>query len=334
MQGLANAAVVPPLHHTLTPPKLAPPTRTTLAWLGYTSGDRTLAGLGIGQVQAMLGPNRTARHQQTAPVRTGHRERVNHSQVHTRDAIGVRSLAIGVDRDGDFGGHVKPEPARIEQQGDRPHLPGRVGDGAGQPHPQPWTTAGNRNPHPPLATVHAERSRVPADRHHEPAPPRKPRRVVPILAFLRRGEPSIGETLQHRPRTHRVELTKRARTGHSQLTTQLLIANHQPITTAATPAVDLQHTRPHVARGPKQRPAPGRLPRRDPQPHPSSPTHQPRQYRIPTPTPHIHNRHQRYDTLRRRNRPIFRDNTCADRGAGRERLRGILPAPSLGTTLP
>jgi hypothetical protein len=78
--------------------------------------------------------------------------------------------------------HVEEQPAALGQQGDRADLPDRVGQVAGQPHPQRRHTPHDRDTHPP--PVDAEGAVMPAHRHQRPPTARKPGRIVTGLTAL------------------------------------------------------------------------------------------------------------------------------------------------------
>lgn len=131
------------------------------------AGGGPAAGLRVGQMHPVLGPDRPPRHQQPVPVRTGHRIRVNDPQVHAGDPARVRRSAVRVDGDRDLGGDLQPQPATVGEQCHRPDPLGRIRHGPIQVQPQRRATG--RGWQPQLPAVQGERAVIPADRHQTPA---------------------------------------------------------------------------------------------------------------------------------------------------------------------
>jgi len=161
---------------------LPPPPRPPLPGFGGTAGSSPGPGLAVAQVQAALHADRPPRHQQPVSVRARDRVRVDDSQVDPCHAFRVGGLAVGVAGHRDLGGHVDLQPPPVEQQRHRPDLLRGVGDVPVQPHHQ--RRAAPRDREAQHQGVQRERARIPADRHQAPAPPREPRRQIPVLAAL------------------------------------------------------------------------------------------------------------------------------------------------------
>ena len=134
--GLADPSPVPRLGQPLAAPVVPPPPRPSLPGLGRAVGHRPHAGLGVGQVHAVLGADRPPRHQQPLAVWPGHRVGVDDPQVHSGDPGGVWFLPGRITSDRDLGGDIDPQPSTVIDQRDRPDLLGRVGQVPVQPHPQ------------------------------------------------------------------------------------------------------------------------------------------------------------------------------------------------------
>jgi hypothetical protein len=126
---------------------------TTMPGLGLP-----LAGSLIVQVKVVLSADRPARDQQTRLL-ANNRIGVDHAKVHTCDPRGVQVMPL----DGNSGGDGQPQLAAVGEQGDRSDLFGRVGQGAGHPHPQGRAAPGDGQLHAPLA-VKLERAIVESDR--------------------------------------------------------------------------------------------------------------------------------------------------------------------------
>jgi hypothetical protein len=152
------------------------------------------------------------------PVRPRDRVRADDPQVDPCHAFRAGGLATGVAGHRDLGGHVGLQPPPVEQQRHRPNLPSRAGHVPVQPHHQRWAALRDREAQHPA--VHREPARVPADRHHTPAPPREPRRQIPALAAPGGGEPRVAVAAQHRPApaessSPKVPEPEAASSGHS-----------------------------------------------------------------------------------------------------------------------
>jgi len=92
-----------------------------------------------------------------------------------------------------FDGHGRsdgqPQPPAVMEQGDGADLLGRVGDGAGQPHPQRRAALGDRQPHP--LAVQQERSVVEPDGDQGALAAREPGLLLPLTAAVGRGKPGV-----------------------------------------------------------------------------------------------------------------------------------------------
>ena len=227
--------------------------------------------LAVTQVQAAFRADRPPRHQQPLPVRPRDRVRVDDPQVDPCHAFRAGGQPAGVGRDGNLGGHVGLQPPPVEQQRHRPDLPSRVGHVPVQPHHQRQAALRDRQAQHPA--VQRERPRVPADRHHPPAPPREPRRQIPALAAPGGGEPCVTVAAQHRPGTRGIQLAEGTRAGSGQFPAQLLVGGQRPVLPAPPPPVQLQHAAPHITRRPQQPEQTPPLPPRHPQPAPRRPVH-------------------------------------------------------------
>ena len=103
---------------------------------GGAGGGGPAAALAVAQVLAALGADGPPGHQQPLPVRAGDGIRVDDAQVDPGRPGRVRGLPVGVPRDGDLGGHVGVQAARVEAEGHRPDLARRVGEVAVEPDRQ------------------------------------------------------------------------------------------------------------------------------------------------------------------------------------------------------
>ncbi len=126
---------------------------------------------------------------------------------------------------------------------------------------------------PQHPALHAERARIPADRHQRPLAPGEPRRRITSPAELPRAEPRVAVPAQHRPGTVHVQFPERPRAGRGQLLAQVLVADDLRVVPLPTPPVQVQHAAPHVTGRAQQPEQAARLPVCDAQPAPRRPVH-------------------------------------------------------------
>ena len=241
--GPVDAAAVAGLGSLLGPPIAAPAARPALSGLRSAPGCSGLASLLVLEVQVALGPHRPPRHQQ--PGVLGHdRVRVDDAKVHPGDLIGVRVVLLNGHR----GGDCEPQPACVVEQGHRPDLVGRVGQRAGQPHPQFGMALGDGQPDPPISSKE-EGAVVEPDRDQEAFAAREP---GPLPTVVPAGglEPGIGVPLQYRAGPDHRQLPEAASAG--ELAAEGLIADHGRVALLASIAVAVQEPGPHVAGRPEQ----------------------------------------------------------------------------------
>jgi hypothetical protein len=125
--GLTDTPAMATLDEAGPAAGLAPAPRATLTGCGCPCGDRSPAGLGVGQVLAVFGPDASPGHQQCLPAGAGHRVRVDDAQVDTGHPAGIWTLPGRVGGHGQLGGDLQAQSPAVDEQGDRPDLPGRVG---------------------------------------------------------------------------------------------------------------------------------------------------------------------------------------------------------------
>jgi hypothetical protein len=265
--GLMDATTMARLH-AANPGAMAPPTpRPTLPALGCPPGCPGAAGLLVFEMQVALGPQRPPRHQQPRPL-GHHRIGMDDAKVHPRHPAGIQIMLL----DGDGGGDRQPQPPTLGQQRHRPDLLGRVGQGAGQPHPQLRLAFGDRQPH--LPTLDGEGAVVEADRDQRALAPRE---AGVLLAGLAAGgglEPGVAVAPQHRPRPHRGQLPE-AR-GSGQLAAQRLVAGDWALALLVALPVGVQQPCPHVPGRAQQPVAAAGLAAGEPQPDRGRAVHQAR----------------------------------------------------------
>jgi hypothetical protein len=150
-----------------------------------------------------------------------------------------------------FDGHGRsdgqPQPPTVMEQGDGADLLGRVGDGAGQPHPQLGAALGDRQPHPPA--VQLEGAVVEADRDQGVLAAREAG-LLSLTAAFGGLVPGVGVAAQHRPCPDDRELSEAAVAG--ELAAQgLVVADRRLVVLPAFPVV-IQQPGPEVAGGAQQ----------------------------------------------------------------------------------
>ncbi len=161
--GLANPSAVASLGPALAGSELSPTPRSRLTAPRGFRGHLSLTGLGVGQMEAFLGPDGPSRDEEgLGPA--GHGERVDDPGIHPCDggtrARGHRHLR----RD------VEDQTSGIAKQGDRADLIGGVREGPGQPQPQLGGPTGHRQSD--AAVLELEGPLVVAQRHQMLASPR------------------------------------------------------------------------------------------------------------------------------------------------------------------
>jgi hypothetical protein len=176
VMGLVDVASVTSLEPALLGSVAPPPTRTALPRPRGAAGCLRPPGLLVAQVQVTLGSDSPAGHQQRCML-GDHRVGMDDAKVDSRNPIRVETKLL--NRYG--GGNREPEPATIGEQRNRSDLPGRVGNRAGESHPQLRSTLGHRQAHPSI--LQQKCSLVEPHRHQAALAPWKPR-VLPAVAAL------------------------------------------------------------------------------------------------------------------------------------------------------
>jgi hypothetical protein len=142
----------------------------------------------------------------------------------------------------------KPEPPAIVEQGDGADPLGRVGDRAGQPHPQLGAASGDRQPHPP--TVQLEGAVVEPDRHQGALATREAGLLLAAATSFGRLVPGVGVAAKHRPRSDRRQLCEAALAG--ELAAQLLVVGDRWLSVLEALPVVIEQPGPDVASGAQQ----------------------------------------------------------------------------------
>lgn len=168
--------------------------RPALPWHWRSSAGSHSADLLIAQVQEVLGTDGPPRDQQPGGLGDD-RVGVDDAEVHSCHAAWVQHVRVHWKRRSDR----QPQPPALGQQGHRPDLLGRVGEGAGQPYPQLGLALGDGQPH--ALTLDSECAVVEADRNKGALPPREVGLLTSVTA-IDGLEPGVGITAQHRPRSH------------------------------------------------------------------------------------------------------------------------------------
>jgi hypothetical protein len=148
------------------------PPGSGLAGSGRAAGGGAAAGLGVGVVLVVLGADRPPGHQQPFTRGPDDRVGVDDAQIDPGHPARVGFLPGRAGSDRHLGGHVGPQPARVEQQRDRADLGRRVGQVPVQAYLQRRAAAGHRDVQHPA--VEAECAVIPAHRHHPPPAAREP----------------------------------------------------------------------------------------------------------------------------------------------------------------
>ena len=163
---------------------------------------------------------------------------MNDAKVHPGHLPPIQVMLL----DGDGGGVRQPQPPTIGQQRDRADLLGRIGQRAGQPHPQRRMALGDRQPH--SLALDGEGAVVEADRDQGTLAPREPGILPARLVTLGGLEPGVAVALEHRPCAHRRQLPERARLG--QLTAQRLVPGDWLLALLVALPVGIQQPGPDV----------------------------------------------------------------------------------------
>jgi hypothetical protein len=150
-----------------------------------------------------------------------------------------------------FDGHGRsdgqPQPPTVMEQGDGADLLGRVGDGAGQPHPQLGAALGDRQPHP--LSVQLEGAVVVADRDQGVLAAREPG-LLALTAAFGGLVPGVGVAAQYRPCPDRREFSDAVLAG--ELAAQgLVVGDRRLVVLQALPVV-IEQPGPEVAGGAEQ----------------------------------------------------------------------------------
>jgi hypothetical protein len=193
------------------------------------------ADLLVLEVAVALGADRPPRPQQPRLL-SHHRIRMNDAKVYPCHPPRVQVVLL----DGDGGGDRQPQPSAIGQQGDRADLLGRVGQRAGQPHPQRRAAPGDRQPHP--LALDGEAAVVVPDRDQSALAAREPGVLLAGLVTLGGLEPGVAVALEHRPGPGDRQLPEAVRPG--QLLAQGVIPLAWPLTLLAVLPVSVQQPRP------------------------------------------------------------------------------------------
>jgi hypothetical protein len=184
MLGLVDAATMARLDAALLGAVAAPAARTPLPGPGRSSGRSGLPCLLVVQVQPTLGAQRPPGDQQPGLLGDD-RVGVDDAKVDPGNPTWIQIMLL--DRDG--GGDRQPQPPASVEQGDGADLLGRVGDRAGQPHPQRWAASGDRQPHP--LAVQLEGAVVEPDRNQGVLAAREAGLLLSLTAPVGRGKPGI-----------------------------------------------------------------------------------------------------------------------------------------------
>jgi hypothetical protein len=160
------------------------------------------------------------------------------AKIHSGHPAGIEIVLL----DGDRGGDRQPQPTPIGQQRDRADVLGRIGERAGQPHPQLGLPSCDGQPH--SASIQQEGAVVEADWDQGALAPREPNITLASLAALGGLKPGVAVALEDRPCAHRGQLPERSRP--SQLAAQRLVPGHRMLALLVTLPVAVQQPRPHV----------------------------------------------------------------------------------------
>ncbi len=235
--GLADPATVaslgPPLRGSQLSPTPRPPRSVPRGFPGHLS----LAGLGIGQMQAFFGPDGPSRDEQ-GMGRAGHGEGVDDPGVHPGH------LGTGARRHRHLGREVEDQASGVAEQGDRTDLIGGVGEGPGQAQPQLGSPAGHRQAYP--AVLELKGPLVVAQRHQVSATSRVTGPLATAFS-LGRFHAGIGVAAQDRAQRRNRELAH----GHpGHFPAQFLVAEKGLCPPPKSPRVQLDQGRPDVAPAP------------------------------------------------------------------------------------
>jgi hypothetical protein len=207
------------------------------------AGRLGLPGLLVVQVQPALGPHRPARDQQ-ARLLGDDRVGVDDPEVDPGHPARVQIMLFG----GDGGGDRQPQPPALVEEGDGADLLGRVGDRAGQPHPQRRSASGDRQPHP--LSFEQERSVVEPDGDQGAFAAREPYLLLALTAPVGGLVPGVCVAAQHRPCPGHREFPEAAVAG--ELAAQLLVVGDRRLVVLPSFPVVIEQPGPEVAGGAEQ----------------------------------------------------------------------------------
>jgi len=110
--GLVDSAFRGGLGAALLGAELAPAFGASLARPRLLGGHLAVPGLGVGEMQTVLGPQGPARDQESL-LGGGSRDGVDDSQIDTSDSVRVEVVVLGFET----GGDVEDEPAGVDEEG-------------------------------------------------------------------------------------------------------------------------------------------------------------------------------------------------------------------------
>jgi hypothetical protein len=235
--GLADPAAVAGLGPATGRPVAAPAPAAPLALARCLCRRLLSPALGVLQVQALLGPDRSSRDEE-ALVAGHHGIGVDDAEV---DACHLRGVMVA-PRHGDLSRHVEEEPSRLGDQGDRADRLHRVGDGSAEAHPQLGVRPGHAQADP--GPVDCEAPPSEANRDQAPLAAGEAGPDTSLLAF---GclEECGGVVLQDRLGALPGQITEGCA---RELPAQGREARHLGAVLLGEPAVPVDHPGPHIPR--------------------------------------------------------------------------------------
>ena len=254
--GLADSATVAGLGSTLGGSKLSPTPRPPLTAPRGFPGHLSLPNLGVGEVQALLGPDRPSRDEQ-GMGRSGDGEGVDDP------GVDPGHLGTGARCHRHLGRDVEDQAPGVAEQGDRADLIGGVGEGSGQAQPQPGDHTGHRQSHP--AVLELEGPLVVAQRHQVSAASRVAAPLATAFPFGRLHA-GVGVAAQDRAQRRSRELADAHPGGFPA---ELLVGEEGLCPPPKANRIQLDQGGPDVAPGPEQSEAAPALGRGEAQGDPS-----------------------------------------------------------------